>query len=86
MSRQTRTRLSVFAILGVGIVIGFILYTFLGPYLPSAMSHRGASPDMFIHYAIFTTEGVFGVPLGALALHLALAPLASSPPPYWRGN
>lgn len=54
------------------IVSAFALYTFLGPHLPSAIAHRGASLDMFIHYAIYTTEGVFGVPLVASATFIVL--------------
>ena len=34
------------------IVSVFILYTFIGPYLPSAVSHRGASLDLFIQHSI----------------------------------
>ncbi|MCB0327024.1 MAG: TRAP transporter permease [Bdellovibrionales bacterium] len=45
------------------LVMIFISYCFLGPYLPSIISHRGASLSKTIYHLYLTTEGVFGVPL-----------------------
>lgn len=42
----------------------FILYVFLGPYLPDALAHRGASLERLVSHMWLTTEGVFGVALG----------------------
>lgn len=42
----------------------FILYVFLGPWLPDALAHRGASLERLVSHMWLTTEGVFGVALG----------------------
>lgn len=41
-----------------------ILYVFLGPWLPDALAHRGASIERLMSHMWLTTEGVFGVALG----------------------
>lgn len=42
----------------------FVLYVFLGPWLPDALAHRGASIERLVSHMWLTTEGVFGVALG----------------------
>ena len=42
----------------------FIGYSFAGPHLPDLIAHRGASLNRFVDHMWFTTEGVFGLPLG----------------------
>ena len=42
----------------------FISYVFLGPWLPDALAHRGASIERLVSHMWLTTEGVFGVALG----------------------
>ena len=42
----------------------FLAYTFLGPYMPEVISHRGASLSRVVSHQWLTTEGVFGVALG----------------------
>lgn len=42
----------------------FVLYVFLGPWLPDALAHRGASLERLVSHMWLTTEGVFGVALG----------------------
>ena len=42
----------------------FLGYTFLGPYMPDMLAHRGASLDRAASHFWLTTEGVFGVALG----------------------
>ncbi|HEX2542048.1 MAG TPA: TRAP transporter permease [Caldimonas sp.] len=42
----------------------FILYIFIGPLMPEALQHRGASLSRFISHMWLTTEGVYGVALG----------------------
>ncbi len=46
----------------LGIVI--LLYVFLGPWLPDALAHRGASIERMVSHMWLTTEGVFGVAIG----------------------
>ncbi|MFA7429020.1 MAG: TRAP transporter permease [Rhodospirillaceae bacterium] len=42
----------------------FLAYTFLGPYMPDVIAHRGASLNRAIGHYWVGTEGVFGVALG----------------------
>lgn len=42
----------------------FLLYTFLGPYMPDVIAHKGASVNKAMSHYWLTTEGVFGVALG----------------------
>src|SRR5690606_4198692 len=42
----------------------FILYVFLGPWLPDVLAHRGASLERMVSHMWLTTEGVYGVALG----------------------
>jgi TRAP transporter 4TM/12TM fusion protein len=54
-------------VLGLPMVIvalGFLGYTFGGPYMPDLLAHRGASLDRAMTHQWLTTEGVFGVALG----------------------
>lgn len=51
---------SPMAILGALVII----YVFLGPWLPDALAHRGASIERLMSHMWLTTEGVFGVALG----------------------
>ena len=54
------------------VAIGFILYSFAGPYLPDAIAHRGVSPQDLVAHLYFTTEGVFGIPLGVSSTFIFL--------------
>lgn len=54
-------------VLGLPMVIVasiFLAYTFLGPYMPDMLAHRGASVGRAASHFWLTTEGVFGVALG----------------------
>lgn len=57
------TRRTVGKFLTVTTVI-FLLYALFGPYLPSALSHRGESWSRLITFLYTTTEGIFGIPAG----------------------
>ena len=41
----------------------FILYAFVGPYLPDILAHRGYSVRRVVDHLYLTMEGIFGVPL-----------------------
>ncbi len=54
------------------IALIFIAYSFVGPYLPEMISHRGFSlEDTFQQLYIFH-EGIFGTPLGVSATFVVL--------------
>jgi TRAP transporter 4TM/12TM fusion protein len=42
----------------------FLAYVFLGPLMPDAIMHKGASVSRFISHMWLTSEGVYGVALG----------------------
>ncbi|MEM9782767.1 MAG: TRAP transporter permease [Pseudomonadota bacterium] len=42
----------------------FLAYTFLGPFMPSIIAHKGNSLNEVINHHWITTEGVFGIALG----------------------
>ena len=42
----------------------FLAFVFLGPLMPDAIMHKGASVSRFISHMWLTSEGVFGVALG----------------------
>lgn len=47
----------------------FILFAFLGPWLPGFLEHRGYSPQRFFTY-IFGLDGVFGVTTGVSSTYI----------------
>ena len=50
----------------------FILYAFAGPLIPGRLAHRGARVDTLIGHLFFTTEGIFGIPLGVSSTFIFL--------------
>ena len=54
------------------VVLGFIAYGFLGPYMPGPLAHRGLNLDQMVAHLFFTTEGVFGIPMGVSSTFIFL--------------
>lgn len=50
----------------------FLVYAFAGPYIPGAFAHRGIDLEHLVGHLYFTTEGVFGIPLGVSATFIFL--------------
>lgn len=46
------------------IALIFILYSVLGPYMPSMIAHKGVSFNSLVNHQWLTTQGVFGIALG----------------------
>ncbi len=42
----------------------FLVYVFLGPYMPEVLRHRGVPLDFIISDMYLSTTGIFGIPLG----------------------
>jgi len=42
----------------------FLIYTFLGPYMPGIIAHKGNNFSEVVNHHWITTEGVFGIALG----------------------
>lgn len=45
----------------------FVLYVLFGNMLPDAMANRGFSLERVVRFQVFTSEGVYGAPLGIAA-------------------
>ncbi|NLY50488.1 MAG: TRAP transporter large permease subunit, partial [Firmicutes bacterium] len=46
------------------IAASFLVYSYVGPYMPGFLQHRGFSVQRIIGHMFFTTEGILGIPLG----------------------
>ncbi len=51
----------------VWIVVAFIVYVLVGPYLPEPFWHRGQGTDMMLEMFYLTTDGIFNVPVKVTA-------------------
>ena len=56
----------------VCVVLFFIVYAFFGSYMPGALAHRGLNLDQFVSHVYYTTEGIFGIPLGVSSTFIFL--------------
>lgn len=56
----------------VCVVLFFIGYAFAGPFMPGILAHRGLTLDYFVSHVYFTTEGIFGIPLGVSSTFIFL--------------
>lgn len=54
------------------VVTAFLAYAFAGPYMPGMLAHRGLTPQQLIGHLFFTTEGIFGIPLGVSSTFIFL--------------
>ena len=56
----------------VMVVLCFITYAFAGPYMPGVLAHRGLTLNQLVGHLYFTTEGIFGIPLGVSSTFIFL--------------
>jgi len=54
------------------IVIAFIVYAFVGPWLPTPWTHRGYDIDRIVGHMYMTLEGIFGVPIDVSSTFIIL--------------
>jgi len=52
--------------------ICFIIYAYVGPYLPGLLRHAGVPTETIVDQLYMTTEGIFGIPLGVSATYVIL--------------
>jgi len=45
------------------VLVGFLLYTYFGKYIPGPLAHKGYDLDRIVGHMTMTLEGVFGVPV-----------------------
>jgi TRAP transporter 4TM/12TM fusion protein len=50
----------------------FLAYFFLGPYLPDFLAHSKTNFLEFVDTIFLTTEGIFGIPIGASATYIVI--------------
>jgi TRAP-type uncharacterized transport system fused permease subunit len=59
--------------LALPIVAGsFIAYALAGPWLPGMLHHRGLTLEILLDQTFFTSEGIFGIPLGVAGSYVIL--------------
>ena len=56
----------------VCVVLFFIGYAFAGQYMPGILAHRGLNLNEFVSHVFFSTEGIFGIPLGVSSTFIFL--------------
>ena len=49
------------------VAIVFIMYSFLGPYMPGVIAFKGVSLSRFINQITISTQGIYGIPLDVSA-------------------
>lgn len=54
------------------VALFFMAYAFLGPYMPGILAHRGVGVQEMFDHLFFTTEGIFGTPLGVSSTFIYL--------------
>ncbi len=62
-------------VVGLPIVIiasTFLLYAKFGAFLPGFLNHRGYSVERIVSHMYFTTEGIFGTPIGVSSTFIFL--------------
>ncbi|MGQ9695923.1 MAG: TRAP transporter permease [Thermodesulfobacteriota bacterium] len=50
----------------------FIIYCYLGAYMPGLLRHAGQNTETIVDQLYMTTEGIFGIPLGVSATYVIL--------------
>ncbi|HOV93677.1 MAG TPA: TRAP transporter permease [Spirochaetales bacterium] len=56
----------------VVIALVFVAYAFAGPYLPGKFAHRGVDVPSLVEHLFYTTEGIFGTPIGVSSTFIFL--------------
>jgi TRAP transporter 4TM/12TM fusion protein len=54
------------------LALGFMAYGMLGPWLPGPLRHKGLTYEIMMDQTFFTSEGLFGIPLGVAASYVIL--------------
>jgi TRAP transporter 4TM/12TM fusion protein len=62
----------------VGVLIAFLAYPFLAPYLPGILRSHSVSINDLLDFQYLGTSGIFGIPLGVSATEVALFIIFSS--------
>lgn len=55
-----------------GLSLVFLVYALAGPYMPDIIAHKGYNVPYITNYVSWTTESIFGIPIGASVSFVAL--------------
>lgn len=59
--------------LPITIIAGlFLLYAYMGPYMPGFLEHKGLTIERIVRTMFFTTEGILGTPLAVSSTYIFL--------------
>jgi TRAP transporter 4TM/12TM fusion protein len=50
----------------------FLAYALFGRYIPGQLAHRGVDLESLVYHLFFTTEGIFGIPIGVSSTFIFL--------------
>jgi TRAP transporter 4TM/12TM fusion protein len=50
----------------------FLLYAYMGPYMPGFLEHKGLTIERIVRTMFFTTEGILGTPLAVSSTYIFL--------------
>lgn len=53
-----------------GIILMFIVYNFVGEYLPGYFGHRGSTIEVFLDRTVYTYDGTFSTPVGVVCTYV----------------
>ena len=49
------------------VAVAFLIYGFFGPWMPEFIAHKGYGLHRLVAYLVWSTEGVFGIPIAVSA-------------------
>lgn len=56
----------------ITVALCFLVYAFFGPYVPGILAHRGVGVQEMFDHLFYTTEGIFGMPMGVSSTFIYL--------------
>ncbi|MEW5914500.1 MAG: TRAP transporter fused permease subunit [Thermodesulfobacteriota bacterium] len=54
------------------VATAFLVYGLAGPWMPEMVAHKGYSAQRLIAYLVWTTDGIFGIPIAVSATFVAV--------------
>ena len=60
------------------IAILFLIYALVGRHIPGQLAHRGVRLTSLVQHQFYTTEGIFGIPIGVSSTFIFLFILFSA--------
>ncbi len=54
------------------VVMAFLAYAFLGPYMPHILAHKGFTWKQFVDYQVFGMDGIFSLAIGVSSTYIVV--------------